>query len=129
MSPRHRSFTATRKASDYSPLSFELNGETFNVKPIVQGGYLLKFVSQADSDSGGEASGALFRFFDDVMEPPERIRFQTMLDDPDTIIDIELIGEIVAYLMEEYTARPTVGRENSSTGQSISGPSSTENAS
>lgn len=104
---RTKKFSSKLKMSDFEPLSFELNEETFNCKAALQGGYLLKFVAEADSDQGGRSSEALLGFFEYVMEKDEFERWNKMLDDPENIIDIEVIGEIVAYLIEEYTSRPT----------------------
>lgn len=104
---RHKKFMTKKKISDFQPLSFELNGEEFQVKSAIQGGYLLRFVSEADGEDGSKAANALWGFFEYCMEPAEYERFQKVLDDPETLVEIETIGEIVSYLIEEYTGRPT----------------------
>jgi hypothetical protein len=123
---RTKKFAGGTKLSDFEPLDFELNGVKFDCKPAIQGSVLLEFVRDADGDSGGDSAKALYSFLSSAMAEEEYNRLQTVLHDPDIIIDIELIGEIVAWLVEEYSARPTTQPEVSSTGQTISGTTSTE---
>lgn len=123
---RNKKFAGGTKISDFEPLSFELNDAKFNCKPAIQGSVLLEFVRDADGDSGGDSAKALYSFLSDSMEKEEYDRLQAVLHDPDVIIDIELIGEIVAWLVEEYSARPTTPPGDSSTGQPASGTSSTD---
>lgn len=123
---RHKKFAGGTKVSDFEPLSFDLNGNSFNCKAAIQGSVLLEFVRDADGDSGGDSAKALYNFLSDSMEKEEYDRLQKVLHDPDVIIDIELIGEIVAWLVEEYSARPTMQPEDSSTGQLTSGTTSTD---
>lgn len=45
-------------------------------------------------------------------------RLRTVLDDPDTEIEIDELAELVGWLVEQYTSRPTQKPGNSSTGTS-----------
>jgi hypothetical protein len=45
-------------------------------------------------------------------------RLRTVLDDPDTEIEIDELAELVGWLVEQYTSRPTQKPDSSSTGQS-----------
>lgn len=119
---RHKSFTGGKSISDFEPVSFDLRGQTFRCNPAVQGAVLLEFVARADSESGGEAAGALYGLFEDAMPAEEYARFQALLNDPAVIIEMDTIAEIASWLVEEYTARPTKPSENSGTGLSSPGP-------
>jgi hypothetical protein len=123
---RKKTFRGGKAITDFEPIEFELNDQTFTCKPALQGAVLLEFVAKADGDSGGAAAGALYGFFEDAMEPGEYARFRDYLKSPDLIIDMELIGEIAAWLVEQYTDRPTSPSGSSDTGQSSSGHESTE---
>lgn len=123
---RFKKFGNGTKLSDYEPLNFEVGGQVFECKPAIQGSVLLEFVRDADSDSGGDSARALYNFLESSMTPEEYKKLQDVLRDPEIIISIELIGEIVSWLVEEYSARPTTRPEDSSTGQSTSGITSTE---
>lgn len=122
---RNKKFAGGTKISDFEPLDFELNGVKFDCKPAIQGSVLLEFVRDADGDSGGDSAKALYNFLSASMTKEEYDRLQVVLHDPEVIIDIELIGEIVAWLVEEYSSRPTTQPGDSSNGQTTSGTSST----
>lgn len=115
--PRHKDFTGGTKITDFEPLTFSLNKQDFTAKPAIQGSTILDFVSRADGDSGGAAAGALYSFFESVLEEAEYKRFMGVLNDPDVIIDMALIGEIASWLIEEYSDRPTEQPEPSANGR------------
>jgi hypothetical protein len=116
MSNRRKSFRGGTSIADFDPIEFDLNDQVFKCRPAIQGATLLDFVSRADGDSGGAAAGALYGFFKDAMEEPEYERFSEYLKSPELIIDMELIGEIAAWLVEQYTTRPTRESVPSGTG-------------
>lgn len=104
---RSRDFGNTKRMSDFEPLDFALNGENFTCQPAIQGSTLLEFVAEADSQDGGKAASALYGFFKKAIVPEDYVRFEAMLKSEDTIVDLNLLGDIAAWLVEEYTARPT----------------------
>lgn len=110
------------------PLGFSLYGEQFDCYPSIQGGVLLKFVADGDSDDGGRAAEALLHIFERVLLPESYARFKALIDDPTRIVTIEKLGEIAVWLIEVYTKRPTTRPELSSSGESISGLTSTATA-
>jgi hypothetical protein len=107
------------------PVTFSLNNQTFSARPAIQGAFLLHFVTQADSDSGGQAAEALMNFYQRVLLPESWERFEKLINDPDTIVSIEQLSEIVGWLVSEYTKRPTTGSSSSSPGPLTVGPTST----
>lgn len=123
---RFKKFAGGKKISDFEPLNFELNGTQFNCFPAIQGSVLLEFVRDASSESGGDSAAALYNFLSSAMPTEEYAKLQGVLHDPETIIEIDLIGEIVSWLVEEYSSRPTQQPEVSSNGQLTSGTSSTD---
>lgn len=126
---RHKDFSGGTNIDEFEPLTFTLNGEKFTCVPAIQGSVILEFVANADGDSGGSAAKALYKFFEDCMEPEEYQRFDALLRNPKVIIDMSLIGEIASWLVEEYTNRPTKQPESSSSGLTTSGLTSTAVAS
>lgn len=104
---RTRDFGASKTLADFDPLNFTLNGETFNCVPAIQGQTMLEFVAEADSDEGGKAAQALYGFFKKALVADDYQRFDVMIKSPEYIVDLNLIGDIAAWLVEEYTARPT----------------------
>lgn len=105
---RHRSFSSSEEAPKDSleAVSFDLAGETFEAKPELQGIVLMDFLEA--SDGGGVTSIVAFKtFLKDTMEEAEFARLNTHLRTATENIDIEKIAKVVAYLVEEYTSRPT----------------------
>lgn len=107
---RFRSFSASPElegkgaGSKAEPLGFELNGESFEVFPECPGVVLLEFVDKAD---GGGAAASLLKFIQSVMEPEEYERLDGVLKDPKNIVPLDTIVDIVKFLVEEYSGRPT----------------------
>ena len=128
MSGRTRNFGAAKSVSEFPPLEFVLNNDTFKCRPAVPGRVILQFVADADSDEGGKAALAIDQFLKSSMVETEYARFKTLVDDPDTIVSMETLGEIVGWLVEEYTARPSQAPSSLDSGRTNSGQSSTENA-
>lgn len=93
---------------DKSPLSFSLHGETFECYPSVQGRVLLNMVAKSSNDDQGVAVAQILEDFFAVCLLPESFeRFNALLDDPEKIVTVDTLGEITAWLVEEYSARPT----------------------
>lgn len=123
---RHKDFGGGTDITEYEPLSFTLMGEDFKCVPAVQGKVILNFVARASGNDGSEAATALDEFFEKTMDPEEFQRFKAHLENPRIIIDMEKLGEIAGWLIEEYSARPTRPPLSSVDGPSTTGTSSTD---
>lgn len=123
---RFKKFSGGVDIDSFEPLSFNLNEHEFTAKPAIPGAVLLEFVRDADSDSGADSAKALYNFLEKALDEKEYARLQGVLHDPKIIINIEIIGEIVSWLVEEYSARPTQQPEDSLNGQLTSGTTSME---
>jgi hypothetical protein len=100
------------------PLSFSLHGEDFECHPSIQGRVLLGIVAKTSSDDQGAAIAEVIEEFFAVCLLPESFkRFNALLDDPEKIVSVETLGDITAWLVEEYSARPTQPPGLSSSGQ------------
>lgn len=109
---RSRSFSTPATDVDtpeveVAALGFDLAGESFEVLPEAPGIVLLEFIEASTSEERGANASALIRFLKSVMEDEEWKRLNTVLHDPKNRIDIKLISEIVAFVIEAYTSRPT----------------------
>jgi hypothetical protein len=123
---RFKDFGKTISIDDFAPLGFALNGEEFACRQAMSGAILLDFVRRADSNSGGMAAEAIIEFLGNAMDGDDADRFEALIKDPDRIVQVETLGEIAGWLVEQYTARPTRPRSRSASGRSSGGPSSTE---
>jgi hypothetical protein len=56
---------------------------------------------------------ALREFFSKVVKPADYERLLELFDDPERVVPIETLSDILAWLVEEYTNRPTEASEES----------------
>jgi hypothetical protein len=116
--PRFRDFGAGDSISE--PLSFKLHGEEFHCKPALQGKVLLDMVSASQSEVASEgaiAAGLIETFFAKALIEESLVRFRALLEDPEKIVTVETLGELTAWLVEQYSGRPMQGPEDSLSGQ------------
>lgn len=113
MTNRFKDFGRPVKQDEMEPVAFDLYGQTFNCYKQIHGVTLLRFVKEANSEDGGRATSALLDVFQRVMPDEEYKRFEALCDDPETVVPVETLGEIVAWLMEVYAGRPTQQSEAS----------------
>lgn len=104
---RSRSF-GSQSVEDIEPLDFSLHGETFNCRPRLQGAVILDFLSSGQDDSGAGTAAQILGIFPSALYPEDNARFEALIRDPDRIVELETLSEIVAFLIEAYTSRPTV---------------------
>lgn len=77
---------------------------------------MLELISKSDDSKPAETAQMVFNFFERVLQAEDYTRFQALIDSADTIVKMETLGDIVAWLVEEYSNRPMPGPEASSTG-------------
>jgi hypothetical protein len=103
------------------PISFKLHGEDFECYKNLQGSALLSLVAKAGSGNASDAADTVKDIFSKALLPESYERFLKLIDDKDKIVTVEALGEITAWLVEQYSGRPTQGPEQSQSGQSTSG--------
>ena len=119
---RHRSFS-TRKAETAPPVTFDLNDEaTFTCRAQVPGTVLLEHVERLSD--GTTAAGELLRIWRDVFDDDEHERFRAYVDDPDSEVDVQDLGEVLTFVLGELSGRPTNASSPSSPGRSTTGATS-----
>ena len=104
---RFKDFGSPENSEGLDSFSFKLYDEEFKCKPKMQGKTLLKFASSSASEDGGESSKAIVDFFDSVLLPESREKFNNLLDDEFKIVSVDTLGEILGWIVEAYAARPT----------------------
>ncbi len=140
-------FRASERAS--TPLQFgvecvRLDG-TRQVHKFIAPGQLpmgaLRFVTGALGDANEDGTFALrltdaaagldmiFGLFAKMLPSAEYDRFEALANDPESVIEMETLAEIIGWLIEEYTGRPTVPPSSSGDGRQSTSPSSTETSS
>jgi hypothetical protein len=92
------------------PISFKIWDEEFHCVKQLQGKVLLDMVaSVSDGDNADSASQAraITDFFATVLLAESETKFNTLLLDKEKIVSVDTLGEIVGWLVEQYTNRPT----------------------
>jgi hypothetical protein len=112
MSKRFRDF-GSGDSTKKDPVVFRLYDEEFTCKPSLQGRTLLNLVaSTGGSENPSEVAASIERFFEVCLSDDSRERFFSLLDDPERVVSVEMLGEITSWLVEEYSGRPTQGSED-----------------
>jgi hypothetical protein len=81
--------------------------EKFKARGNVPGNLLVSLTASMNASEGMQAQ-ELQRLLGQSMEPEYKARFFEVLDDPDTAVPIETLGEILEWLAGEYSGRPTL---------------------
>lgn len=89
------------------PLSFKLYDEEFSCVPQVQGKLMLDMVKNASAEDPSKAAKMIDDFFSQVLLEESYTRFDALLKHPEKIVTVEKLAEITAWLVEEYSGRPT----------------------
>ena len=113
---RFKDFGAPIDIEKVEPLTFKLYDEEFSCYPEIQGKVVLELASLSESEDSSENASAILKFFARVMLPESHTRFEALTADPNRIVSVQLLTEILQWLVEEYTNRPTQGSEHSPTG-------------
>lgn len=107
MAARNNTKSFSSKKTKAEPIKFTLEDQEFEVYGNVPGSVLLEFMEYAGSESAAETAKGIRYYLEHSMDKATYKRFKTLIDDPDILIDIETLSEIVSYLIEERTSRPT----------------------
>jgi hypothetical protein len=105
------------KNQNKEPVKFKIHDEEFSCRPAVQGKVLLELVSKTSEDNPAEMAKIISEFFSKALLPDSLEKFNKLLEDEEKIVSVETLGEISSWLMEQYSDRPLVVPEPSSSGQ------------
>ena len=119
---RHKSFGSPVLQSD-EPLTFDLYDQQFRCQPALQGRVLIEFIAKSASGDPAAGAQAVLDFFDTAVIPADRERFKTMLESEEYIVPMDTLTQIMDWMVEEYTGRPTEQPSPSESGQPTTGPS------
>lgn len=97
---------------DKEPISFKLYDEEFECYPQVQGKLLLNLVADSTSDDPIKQSAIVTKFFEYVLKPESKVRFDALVEDPERIVSVDTLADITGWLIEEYTNRPEAQPED-----------------
>ncbi len=115
---RFKDFGSGSAGAPKEDISFKLHGEDFTCRPALPGRVLLDLVAKSgDEDNPSEAAKSITDFFKTVLVKESYERFDALAKDPDRLVDVETLSDIVAWLVEQYSERPTSRPEALPSGQ------------
>lgn len=88
------------------PISFKLYEEEFHCVPALQGKTLLSFVADSNSEDPVTQAQTIEKFFDYVLTDESLERFNALQETKDKIVSVETLGEIIGWVVGQYTDRP-----------------------
>lgn len=96
---------------------FKLHNEEFVCRKAIQGKVMLDLVAKSDNANPSETAAAINNFFKVVLTEESYTRFEALSVDPDRIVSMDTIGDIIEWLVEQYSDRPTSRPEASLSGE------------
>lgn len=102
-----KSFTSSKEKVVAEPITFELEGQDFEAYGQVPGAVLLDFIAASSQEDSNGTAGAIIGYLKSSMNRENFRRFDKLTRDPEIVIELQVLADIVAYLIEERTDRPT----------------------
>lgn len=118
---RHKDFGSPFAASSDEPITFTLYGETIRCKSAMQGRSLIDFIAQSSQDDPSSAARAVLSFFDQAVVEEDHDTFNRITTGTETIVPMDTLSEIMDWLVEQYTGRPTEPPTPSPSGDTSTG--------
>ncbi len=106
---KFKDFGSRANGENLEPVSFKLYEEEFHCVPQIQGKVLLDMVANTNSEDPAESAKTINSFFTTVLKKESLDRFNALLEDSEKIVSVDVLAEIVGWLTEQYTNRPTEG--------------------
>jgi hypothetical protein len=125
----HRVFGV--KPADRPPTTFDLEGtlpdgspwqERFTTVPEAPAGVLDDLMSSVSVDADGRQSWnrvSLMRFMRGVLVEEDVVRFDRLAHDKDRIVSLETLGDVMVWLAEELSGRPSSRPSDSPSGRPL----------
>lgn len=109
-----KKFTPKAQNSKRTPIKFELYEEQFEAVPHLQGITMIHFIEATSNLEGSEESSAgivseIMPFFKAALVPESYERFKALTKSHDKVLEIDDLMDILSWLIQEYTDRPTSG--------------------
>lgn len=124
-----------RKTFDFTghvrnePVEFVLNGVIIHCAKNVSGMTMLQFATVAGNEEvqdGSVVATAIMDLLKKIILPASWPAFIEVASDPNAGVGVEELGEIVGWLAEAYSDRPTQPSSPSSSGPPATGPGLTD---
>lgn len=121
---RHKDFGSSGvfRPEELEEISFTLVGQEFKCRPILPGGTLIRIIESTEDSSTGV--GAINAIFNEALDPEDIDRFNAVIEGTDYVVSVDALVEILQWLIEQYSQRPTKRPSSSEPGPETTGPTS-----
>lgn len=125
-----RAFTTSAKVAESAfdgamPITFTVDGDEFTAYPPTTGQFALLLAAQAETRDVSESMAGIIDFFNGMLDEDGQDTFRTRILDRDDPFDFDMVNDIMAGLIEEWTARPTPPPSVSASSRTSGGKRST----
>lgn len=110
-------------------MDMTVNGETFKVRGAMSGIQLLHMIKALDGDNQMDSAVTMIDFISRALLTEDRERGMDFLENSEPPVPLTTLTEIITWLIEEYTVKPTEPSPLSASGSTQTGSTSTENVS
>lgn len=108
MARKIKSFVSTEETKEVEPIEFELiKGQVFEAYGEVSGAVTLEFIAATSSEDTSQVARGILDYLEASMDADNWKRFDKIITSPEHRIKIETLSEIVSFLIEERSSRPT----------------------
>ena len=114
-----KAFTTSAEASasileGAEPLTFTVDEDEFTVFPPTAGQMMMLAAAQSEGAEATDSIASIVNFFDAILDDDSRPRFRRRLMSRTDPMDHVMINQIITWLFEEWSARPTRSASGSS---------------
>lgn len=102
--PKTFSGSAKNKGVKKDPITFELEGETIEAYPTVDGWTSLEFYRGVSSEEPSEKLGAVMTYIEASFDNKNKKLFLSAVKNPENGYELDDIVDIMNYLVEERSA-------------------------
>lgn len=103
---KFKDFGTGTQNENAEPISFKLHGEEFHCMPQMQGAFLLDIITKSSSGDAADTAQLTKDLFGKVLAAESYERFEKLINDKERIVSVETLGEIVGWLVGQYSSRP-----------------------
>lgn len=121
VSAKFKDFGSPVAASSDEPITFQLYGQMFRCRPAMQGAVLIQFIAESSADDPSASARAVLKFFDQAIVESDHEQWHSITESADTIVPMETLSEIMDWLVEKYSSRPTEPPSASPPGDTTTG--------
>jgi hypothetical protein len=109
---KFKDFGSGASESERDQIKFKLFDQEFSCRPVLSGKSFIDIAKMSSGEDTLAAIESLEKFFELALFKEDLERFNALLVDPERVVSLEMLNDIVAWLMEVYTERPNQLPEN-----------------